>query len=167
MGILANENAISSGGYQISNSLRFQSASSQYMSRTPSVSGSLKTWTWSGWMKRGNFAVSCPFINSSSSISNGHHFTIGSDGVISCQFYTGAYNTTWGTQSVMRDPSAWYHICLVWDTTQASAPNMVKIYVNGVSQPLNYATNGSSTIPQNTNGLITSSAYSMLIGMIF
>jgi hypothetical protein len=42
---------------------------------------------------------------------------------------------------------------------------MVKIYVNGISQTLSYATNGSSTIPQNTNGLITSSSYSMLIGL--
>jgi hypothetical protein len=37
------------------------------------------------------------------------------------------------TTQVFRDPSAWYHIVVVWDTTQATAANRVKIYVNGTS----------------------------------
>jgi hypothetical protein len=36
----------------ISKSLRFNSADSAYLNRTPSVAGNLRTWTWSGWVKR-------------------------------------------------------------------------------------------------------------------
>jgi hypothetical protein len=36
------------------------------------------------------------------------------------------------TTQVFRDPSAWYHIVVSVDTTQATASNRAKIYVNGV-----------------------------------
>jgi hypothetical protein len=42
------------GEYTIDNSLRFNDNDSAYLSRTPSVAGNRKTWTWSGWVKRGN-----------------------------------------------------------------------------------------------------------------
>jgi hypothetical protein len=35
------------------------------------------------------------------------------------------------TTQVFRDPSAWYHIVWSVDTTQATATNRVKLYVNG------------------------------------
>jgi hypothetical protein len=35
------------------------------------------------------------------------------------------------TDAVFRDPSAWYHIVLAFDTTQATANDRVKLYVNG------------------------------------
>ena len=37
--------------YEISNSARFDQASSAYLTRTPSSAGNRKTWTWSGWVK--------------------------------------------------------------------------------------------------------------------
>ena len=45
------------GGYPITNSLRFNDNDSAYLSRTPSVAGNRKTWSWSGWVKRGNLGV--------------------------------------------------------------------------------------------------------------
>jgi hypothetical protein len=39
------------GDYQISRSLRFNSADSAYLSRTPASASNRKTWTWSGWIK--------------------------------------------------------------------------------------------------------------------
>jgi hypothetical protein len=44
----------SSGGFyptEIDQSLMFDGTA--YLSRTPSVAGDRKTWTWSGWVKRG------------------------------------------------------------------------------------------------------------------
>ena len=38
------------------------------------------------------------------------------------------------TNRVFRDPSAWYHIVVAYDTTQSTASNRVKIYVNGVQE---------------------------------
>ena len=51
-----------SGGYNVANSLRFNSASSDNLSRTPSTNGNLKTWTWSTWIKFSKLATNaaCP-----------------------------------------------------------------------------------------------------------
>jgi hypothetical protein len=35
------------------------------------------------------------------------------------------------TTQVFRDPSAWYHIVLIWDTTNATSSNRIRLYVNG------------------------------------
>jgi hypothetical protein len=43
------------GGYQIERSLRFNSADSAYLNRTPGTASNRKTWTWSGWVKRSKF----------------------------------------------------------------------------------------------------------------
>jgi hypothetical protein len=52
--MLAAAAGTSAGGgeYQISRSLRFNSADSAYLSRTPASAGDRKTWTWSAWVKR-------------------------------------------------------------------------------------------------------------------
>ena len=43
------------------------------------------------------------------------------------------------TNRLFRDPSAWYNIILAVDTTQGTASNRVKIYVNG-TQETSFAT---------------------------
>ena len=42
-----------SGGYEIQRSLRFNSADSAYLNRTPASAGNRRTFTWSAWVKRG------------------------------------------------------------------------------------------------------------------
>jgi hypothetical protein len=42
------------GEYIIEESLRFNASQSSYLSWTPASAGNRKTWTWSGWVKRGN-----------------------------------------------------------------------------------------------------------------
>jgi hypothetical protein len=151
MAILNNSNAISSGGYDINNSLRFRSSASAYLNRTPASSGSLTTWTWSCWVKRGALGIG-RFLSAG---------TAGTDifGFLSTdtfQFYTEtSAATNLVTTQVFRDPSAWYHIVVVWDTTQATAANRVKIYVNGTqitafSSATYPAQNGTSLLNSNT-----------------
>jgi hypothetical protein len=60
------------------------------------------------------------------------------------------------TTQVFRDPSAWYHIVAVWDTTQATASNRVKIYVNG-SQVTAFS--ASSYPTQNLDGYVNAALY--------
>jgi hypothetical protein len=45
------------GGYQIERSLRFNSADSAYLNRTPGTASNRKTWTWSLWVKRGKIST--------------------------------------------------------------------------------------------------------------
>ena len=121
------------GGYQISRSLRFNRADSAYLSRTPASAGNRKAWTMSFWVKR------CDIVNRQILLEQ---FLAASDtGYGSIEFASdaaaptlvvGGYNTTWRvTTQVFRDVSAWYHIVVAVDTTQATANNRVRIYVNG------------------------------------
>lgn len=127
MGILANENAIQTGGYNIANSLRFQSASSNWMNRTPAgVGTSNKIMTFSAWVKRGAFATLNGLFTGSGGTVDGIQFW---NNNIDVFFNNGATRIT--TSAVYRDPSAWYHIVVTVDTPQASAANRVRIYVNG------------------------------------
>jgi hypothetical protein len=118
-------------GYQISRSVRLRSSASAYFSRTPASAGNRRTWTWSGWVKRGSLGGNLTL------------FSCGSGSAIDTNwlgFLTGdalAYSINDGTYflqttQVFRDPSAWYHIILATDTTQATASNRAKLYVNGI-----------------------------------
>jgi hypothetical protein len=116
----------------ISKSLRFNSADTAYLSRTLSSSGNRKTWTWSGWIK-GMGSGDVIFGAAGSGGGQGAlYFTSSS---LTLREY--AVETSSETFSVIstakyRDPSAWYHIVAVFDTTQATASNRIKLYVNGV-----------------------------------
>ena len=48
----AGKSAVTSG-YNINNSLRIRKSASAYLNRTPASVGNRKTYTWSGWVKRG------------------------------------------------------------------------------------------------------------------
>jgi len=115
------------GLYQVSRSLRFNSGDSAYLNRTPASAGNRKTWTWSGWVKRSsNSGYQVLF-----SVNNGNStaFDIAFNGD-----NFGAYLGTGPnlvTTAVYRDFSAWYHILCAVDTTQATASNRIKLYING------------------------------------
>jgi len=124
--------AIESAGYDINNSLRFRSSASAYLSRTPASAGNRKTWTWSAWVKRGalgsDYGIFSAGTNSSNAIDA---FEFNSSNQIRLYSYNSAYLFQYVTTAVYRDPSAWYHIVVAVDTTQATAGNRVKLYVNG------------------------------------
>jgi hypothetical protein len=115
----------------LNNSLRLRRSNNAYLSRTPTVAGNRKTWTWSAWVKRGALGIDGTLITSR---QNGQAdwlstaFT-SSDTLQVCRSIGGTYNLV--TTQVFRDPSAWYHIVIAWDTTQATAANRVKLYING------------------------------------
>ena len=149
------------GQYQIQRSLRFNASDSAFCSRTPAVAGNRKTWTWAGWVKRS-------YLNSSGATYQ-QLFTAGSSGVVrdvfffdtdtddTLAFYSigsgfGAGTLLFRTNAVFRDVSAWYHIVLAVDTTQATAANRIRLYVNGVEQTFSTANYPS----QNSDGLINS-----------
>ena len=62
--------ASSQGGYTIEESLRFNSSQSSYLSWTPATAGDRTTWTWSGWVKRGNLGVRQSIFGAAEASSN-------------------------------------------------------------------------------------------------
>ena len=129
----ASKTASVSGGYQISRSLRFNSADSAYLNRTPASASNRQIFTWSGWVKRSalgsrNGIFVC--TSSAGTIYTGIEFN-SSDQLVSYD-NNASGTTSVATTQVFRDVSAWYHIVWAYDTTQATGSNRVKLYVNGV-----------------------------------
>ena len=61
-------------------------------------------------------------------------------------FNSVSYNINWSTPTtglLLRDPSAWYHLVVAIDTTQATASNRVKIYLNGSDISSNFTQSNS------------------------
>ena len=128
------------GGYQIERSLRFNSADSAYLTRTPASAGNRQKFTISFWMKRTTLGALDVFTGNA---GNGLFLNFRSDDTM--YFYDfGAASGGWQIWSarVFRDVGAWYHIVLAVDSTQATDTNRAKIYINGVQETLSTWTVG-------------------------
>jgi hypothetical protein len=115
----------------ISKSLRFNSADSAYLNRTPASASNRKTWTWSGWVKRSALVAGTIF---GAGATNGNNFVMyfeSDDTLVMLNWTSFVDNFRLKTTQVFRDVSAWYHIVAVLDTTQATSSNRVKLYLNG------------------------------------
>ena len=118
-----------------------------YLSRTQTA-GDRRTWTQSGWYKLdGNDPGNAQSLISTNGTNTGtnFHYTIekggntgGASDTISCHNYAGDVFTT---TRVLRDYSSWYHIVLAMDTTQVSAADRIKLWVNNESVTITQAAN--------------------------
>jgi hypothetical protein len=70
MSLILGANSLTGGGYEVDNSLRFNSGSSDYLSRTPASASNRKTWTYSGWIKRTTLDVTTTFFAAASDSNN-------------------------------------------------------------------------------------------------
>jgi hypothetical protein len=135
MSIIQGTSVVSEAGYLIERSLRFNSADTAYLNRTPGSASNRKTFTWSGWVKRGGLGTAQTIFSAqSTTTANLFYFYFGSNDTLNFYHYSSSGGTTdsfLGTTQVFRDASAWYHIVFNVDTTQATSTNRVKIYVNG------------------------------------
>jgi len=130
-GLLLAAEAAAAGGYTIDRSLRFNSADSAYLNRTPASAGNRKTWTWAAWVKRSKSATQGLF--GSVNAATQQRFEFISDKL----YWVWSQGTAWlNTDAVFRDYSAWYHIVLTSDTDNSTAADRIKIYVNGVRYTL-------------------------------
>lgn len=121
-------------GYEIANSCRFNDDDSAYLSRTPASAGNRKTWTWSGWVKKAAVdAGQIPIFGARSDVSNRFmlYFNDGTADDLNVYVNVGGTATALRTNAYYRDPAASLHIVLAMDTTQATAANRLKLYVNG------------------------------------
>ena len=121
--------------FEIKRSLRFNSGDSAYLSRTPSSPGNRRTWTWSGWIKKTvNNSSGRYFIFNADTSSQNSTIEYKNDAISVFDYHSAAYQWQLVTEAVFRDNSSWFHLVVSVDTTQATASNRVKIYINGVQQ---------------------------------
>jgi len=142
MPLILPSNSISAGGYEVDNSLRFDDGSSDYLNRTFG-SGNQQIWTFSTWFKISDDNN----INSLFSTgANGDNrlwifrHNSGNSSKFKIDAKTSASQTIeLLTTASFRDVSAFYHVVVAVDTTQATASNRVKLYING-SQVTSFTT---------------------------
>ena len=123
--------------YPISNSLRFNSADSAYLSRTPaSVSADRTRFTFSCWLKRGSLTDSgvtlrLPVFGAGPSSGQYTQITTadGSGALKVELLHDGALK--YSTLAVLRDPSAWCNL-VVQGNSNETVTNRIKIWINNV-----------------------------------
>jgi len=147
-----------SGGYDITNSLRFNSGSSDSLSRTPASATNRRTWTWSGWVKKCKILPDYPalFSASNSIPDTVLRFDGANDRLNAILENGGGGSSTLVTTQVFRDLSAWYHIVWAVDTTLATANNRQRLYING-TEVTDFAsrTNPSQNLDTEVNNTVT------------
>ena len=147
----------SSSGYDIENSLVFNDGDKHYLQRNFDSSGSRTTFTVSLWVKRCEIGSTNPLFGAGP--SNGGQCSLIFDSSNRLQFRE--YNTTDNAEVInlltsgrFEDITAWYHIVVAIDTTQSTASNRGKIYVNGQLADLETASHAD----QNKELLVNSTA---------
>jgi len=123
---LSGTNSVS-GGYDIDNSVKLERDNTEGFTFTNSGAGNRKTWTISYWFKRTELSGGYDIIAGANT-----GLEIGFDPNNRFQVYDGGY--LFVTNRVFRDTSAFYHIVVQLDTTQSTASNRIKLYVNGVEE---------------------------------
>ena len=130
MSLIIPANSLAGGGYAVDNSLRFNSGSSDYLNRTYGIPTNNKIWTFSFWLKRSELSREQHILNGG---GQQNYFNT------SDAFLFGDTSTLLTTTQVFRDISAWYHIIIAKDSTQATASDRIKLYING-TQVTSFAT---------------------------
>ena len=147
--------------YSIDQSIRFNNNDTAYMKRTPSSSGNQRTWTLSMWVKRGELGNYGLFGTRTGNTTNFFIIEFNSDDLFVQGYASSSQTLRFETTAHFRDPSAWYHLVFVADTTNAVPTERIRIYVNG-ERVTSFA---SSTYPtQNYDTHINSSSYENAIG---
>jgi len=119
------------GGYQIERSLRFNSADSAYLNRTFAASSGT-TDTFSFWVKRSSLGSAQSIFETSNGVDTSFGILFNSSNALEFYDYVTGYRMRLVTSQVFRDVGAWYHIVCYLNTTNATAANRAKIYINGI-----------------------------------
>jgi hypothetical protein len=149
--ILAGAAGSGVSAYEIEQSLRFNSADSARLTRTPSTAGNRRVFTTSFWVKRGKLSNSSyiSIFNAGASTaannSDNYYVRFRYDDVLN----VGTYSTSiTDTTAVLRDLSAWYHVVVAMD--QNDTVNSCKVYLNGVLSAQGNTVNSTDLAANNT-----------------
>jgi hypothetical protein len=133
---LSGTNSVS-GGYEIDNSVKMEADNTEYLSRVLSSTGNRRTFTISTWRKRTELGDMQTMYACNVSGQEGTLLRFATENASypdAIQIDIGAVSTNSRsyTSASFRDTSAWYHVVLAVDTTQSTATDRFKLYVNGV-----------------------------------
>ena len=153
----ANRGSVSTK-FRVDNSVKMDHRNREYFYRDNPTAGNRRTFTISLWIKRAGPAQDPdggdPFIASQGSNARFHY---AGD---TLRFMFDGNSTELEASARLRDVAAWYHIVLAVDTTQSTASNRVKAYVNGQAYDWNntkYPSQNGESDWMNTNDMFFNS----------
>ena len=124
-------NTLSSGGYTVDNSCRFDNNAYMQSANTNSTNN---PWTFSVWIKRAKIGAEQTLIMSYTDSNDFGLIRFGSDDTLLIGDYVnGSYVMKYETNRKFRDVSAWYHIVVSQSAVSGASPATL-LYVNGVQE---------------------------------
>ena len=133
--IILGTNSIKDTGYDVANSLRFNSGSSDYLTRTPSSATNQDLWSLSFWIKRSNLGSYQSIYGVYANSTNQETLAFDDSDRLYWQLYqSSAVKGQLTTNRVFRDVSAFYNILIVYDSANGTAGNRMRMYINGVEE---------------------------------
>ena len=120
-----------SSGFDVGNSVRFNRADSAILNKTFDDDGTHHDkGTISLWIKRNELGAEEVLF--SAGANNREFIRFETNDTLTYRSVAESYHLN--TNRVFRDVSAWYHIVVAFDSSQGTASNRNKIYVNGVQE---------------------------------
>jgi len=129
-------NSLASGGFAVDNSCRFDDGSSASMSRDQSANsaGTTTIGTLSVWIKMSAAGTEQVIYERQTDTSNYFKVWFENNKLLIQTVTGGSIAMKYETNRLFRDPSAWYHIVVVLDSTDGSAGDRQQIWINGVKE---------------------------------
>ena len=132
------------------------------LTRTSGTSTNVDKCTFSAWVKRGNLSDSDHILMGQYTDANNRAKILISENFLTYFEKTGGSTTAnVKTTRKFRDTSAWYHIVVAFDSTQGTAADRIKFYVNGVQET---ALSHTDYVSQNGNIRVNESSAPIFIG---
>ena len=131
---------------------------STVLTRTPASTGNRKTFTWSLWFKRAHQNTESALFSVGSNPTSSMFMLRFDPDKLNIYGHGSAPNIS--TNARYRDCNGWYHVVLSVDTTQATASDRVKLYVNG-EQVTSFTT---ATYPSQNYDTLVNSTSTIYIG---
>ena len=145
--IILGTNSIKDTGFDVANSIRLNDGDSPRLRNAFGTPTNRKKYTFSAWMKKGKVGNTSGGTEDTlwgvyTDGSNYSYLRINTGPQFEWKIREGG--STVGkiqTTALIRDPSAWLHIVVAYDSTQGTAANRMKMYINGTQvSSLNTAT---------------------------
>ena len=131
MPLILGTNSVKDTGFDVENSLRQNRADSSFLFKTFDDDGTHHDkGTISVWVKRTEIGAEAMIYAAGASAREFIRFE--TNDTLTYRSVGEGYHLN--TNRVFKDPSAWYHIVVAFDSSQGTASNRNKIYVNGVQE---------------------------------
>jgi len=164
MAIIIPANSAADTAYEVANSCRFEDGDTAHFTRTTETPTNVDKYTFSVWVKRGNLGIANTKLFSIADGTYGEEkLEFNVDDIIwrKTDPDDGCADYERYTDRKFRDSSAWYHILVAYDSSDGTAGDRMKMYINGVQET---SFSGSINPDLNENSHVNTASKTLYIG---